>query len=159
MLTTTQMTAAPKTSDSVTGAASITCGITFAPRFTNEVRSRVTNSFFIITAYWTGSGLSSPKSLRTACERLLVGVASGDAGGRVDARGREEDQEDEHADREEHEHRRDEPPGDEAQHQPTPIRSFARGSSASRMPSPRTFSASTVSAIAMPGAIATAGRV
>jgi hypothetical protein len=66
MLTTTQITAAPSTSESVTGAASMTCGTTLAPRFTNEVRSRVTNSFFIISAYWTGIGRSSPKSLRTA---------------------------------------------------------------------------------------------
>ncbi len=65
MLITTQITAAPKTSESVTGAACVTCGMTFAPRFTNDVRSRVMNSFFIISAYWTGSGLSSPKSWRT----------------------------------------------------------------------------------------------
>ena len=66
MLTTTQIRAAPRTSESVTGAASTICGITFAPRFTNEVRSRVTNSFFIISPYCTGKGLSSPKSFRTA---------------------------------------------------------------------------------------------
>ena len=66
MLTTTQITAAPKTSESVTGAASTICGITSAPRLTNEVRSRVTNSFFIISPYCTGKGLSSPKSFRTA---------------------------------------------------------------------------------------------
>ena len=66
MLTTTQMRAAPNTSESVTGAASTICGITSAPRFTNEVRSRVTKSFFIISPYCTGKGLSSPKSFRTA---------------------------------------------------------------------------------------------
>ena len=27
----------------------------------------MTKSFFIISPYWTGSGLSNPKSLRTAC--------------------------------------------------------------------------------------------
>jgi hypothetical protein len=40
-----------------------------------------------------------------------------------------------------------------------PILTLARGSSASRTPSPSTFSASTVSTIMMPGAIATIGRV
>ena len=50
MLATTQITAAPKTSDSVTGAACVTCGITFAPRLTYDVRSRVMKSFFIISA-------------------------------------------------------------------------------------------------------------
>ena len=38
-------------------------------------------------------------------------------------------------------------------------RSLARGSRASRMPSPSTFRASTVSTIMIPGAIATHGRV
>ena len=38
-------------------------------------------------------------------------------------------------------------------------RSFARGSSASRTPSPSTFSDRTVSTIMIPGAIATHGRV
>src|SRR3954447_2522840 len=62
----TQITVAPKTSDRVTGAAWVTWGITFAPRFTYEVRSRVMKSFFIISAYRTGSGRSRPKSCRTA---------------------------------------------------------------------------------------------
>ena len=62
----TQITAAPSTRREVTGAACTTCGITFAPRLTNDVRSRVMKSFFIISAYWTGIGRSSPKSLRTA---------------------------------------------------------------------------------------------
>ena len=39
------------------------------------------------------------------------------------------------------------------------LRSFARGSSASRSPSPKTFRVSTTSTIAMPGLIATHGRV
>ena len=71
----------------------VTCGITFAPRLTNDVRSRVMKSFFIISAYWTGIGRSSPKSLRTARSVGLVGVPAGDARRRVDARRREEDQE------------------------------------------------------------------
>ena len=40
-----------------------------------------------------------------------------------------------------------------------PILSRARGSSASRTPSPSTFRQSTVATIARPGAIATQGRV
>ena len=66
MLVRTQMREAPSTSDSVTGAASSTCGITFAPRLMYDVRSRVMKSFFINSAYCTGMGLSSPKSWRTA---------------------------------------------------------------------------------------------
>src|SRR5581483_4549046 len=93
-------------------------------------------------------------------ERALVGVPARDARGGVDAGCREEDQEREHADREQHEHHRDEAAGDEAKHGYVSVdRSFARGSSASRTPSPSTFSARTVSAIAIPGARATAGRV
>ena len=42
-------TAAPITSDSVTGAACRICGTTFCPTFTYDVRSRVTNSCFIIS--------------------------------------------------------------------------------------------------------------
>ena len=61
MLNTTQITAAPSTSESVTGAAWVTCGITFAPRLTNDVRSRVMKSFFIISAYCTGIGLVEPE--------------------------------------------------------------------------------------------------
>ena len=49
-------------------------------------------------------------------------------------------------------------PDDEGEHQPS-TRSLARGSRASLTPSPSTFSASTVSTIMMPGAIATHGRV
>ena len=75
------------------GRGLVTCGITFAPRFTYDVRSRVMKSFFIISAYCTGSGRSSPKSCRTALQRLLVGVAAGDARGRVDPGRREEDEE------------------------------------------------------------------
>ncbi len=41
----------------------------------------------------------------------------------------------------------------------SPTRSLARGSSASRTPSPNTFRASTVTTIMIPGAIATQGRV
>ena len=54
------------TSESVTGAAAVTCGITRAPRFTYEVRSRLKKSFFIMIPYFTGSGRSRPKSCLTA---------------------------------------------------------------------------------------------
>ena len=91
-----------------------TCGTTFAPRFTNDVRSREMKSFFIISPYWTGMRLVEAEVLAHRRERLLVRVAPGDAGRRVDAGSREEDQEDEDADREHDEHRRDEPAGDEA---------------------------------------------
>ena len=63
---TTQMSAAPMTSEKVAGAARAICGMTSEPRLTNDSRSRLTNSFSIIFTYWTGSGRSKPKSLRTA---------------------------------------------------------------------------------------------
>ena len=69
MPTTIQMTAAPITSDSVTGTAWVICGMTFTPRFTKEVRSRCTNRCSIIRPYRTGSGRSRPNSCRT-CSRV-----------------------------------------------------------------------------------------
>ena len=50
---TTHNTAAPMTSDSVTGIVSITAGTTFQPRLTKEVRSPVMKIFFIMTKYCT----------------------------------------------------------------------------------------------------------
>ena len=41
----------PITRDSVTGTTSMTAGITFQPRLTNDVRSRVMNSLVIIFTY------------------------------------------------------------------------------------------------------------
>src|SRR5262249_45648415 len=67
-----------------------------------------------------------------------------------------EHQEDGDRDREEHRHQADQPPEDDAQHQPL-ILSRACGSSASRSASPSTFSATTVSRIAIPGATVSAG--
>ena len=155
----THSTAAPSTSDSVTGAARSTWGTTFWPRLTKEVRSRVTNSRFIITAYWTGSGRSSPKSLRTAASvsgaalRPAMRAAGSEPGVAKKIRNtstlmpnitnsiwpkRERTA---------------------ASMRGQRIRILARGSSASRTPSPRMLSASTVSTIAMPGASATQGRV
>ena len=49
------------------------------------------------------------------------------------------------------------PADDEGDHAASPTRSLARGSSASRTPSPRTLRQSTVSTMAMPGASATHG--
>ena len=159
MLITTQITAAPKTSESVTGAACVICGITFAPRFTYDVRSRVMKSFFIISAYWTGSGWSSPKSCRTCLQRLLVGVASGDARRGVDARRREEDEERQHADREEHEHHRDEPADDEAQHQSPPRELGARIERVAHAVAEHVQREHGDARSRCPGAIATTGRV
>src|SRR5205807_9842343 len=69
-----------------------------------------------------------------------------------------EDEEDDERDGEHHEDRADRPSDQERGHQCS-IFTFARGSSASRRPSPNTFSASTVSTIARPGMIANHGRV
>src|SRR5262249_30259323 len=58
---TTQISAAPITSESVTGVALVISGITFV-WLPYEIRSRVMNIRFIISAYRTGSGRSSPNS-------------------------------------------------------------------------------------------------
>ena len=58
--TTTQMIAAPNTSESVTGVAATISGMTRSPWFEYDVRSRVMNSFFIRIRYCTGSGRSRP---------------------------------------------------------------------------------------------------
>ena len=71
----------------------------------------------------------------------------------------EEDQEHEDADAEHDEQHLAEAADDGAEHQRQPSRILARGSSASRTPSPRMLSASTVITMAMPGASATIGRV
>ncbi len=80
------------------------CGSTWLPRLTYDTRSRVMKRCFIISAYRTGSGRSSPNWWLIWRDGGRRGVAPGDPGCRVDARGREEDEEDEHADREHHEH-------------------------------------------------------
>ena len=95
-------------------------------------------------------------------ERLRIGIASGDARRRVDAGYGEEDREHDHAQREHNDKRRQQSADDERDHSPPACRpnlSRARGSSASRMPSPSTFTQSTVATIASPGAMATQGRV
>ena len=55
MPTTTQRTAAPRTSESVTGVARAICGTTSTPRLENDWRSRETTSASIIFRYCTGS--------------------------------------------------------------------------------------------------------
>ena len=101
---TTQMTAAPRTRLNVTGAASSDLGDHLGTGLANDVRSREMKSLFIISAYCTGSGLSSPKSRAT--RRSVTGRrSSGDSRSRIGAGRREEDQEDEDADREHHEER------------------------------------------------------
>src|SRR3712207_9110760 len=57
-----------------------------------------------------------------------------------------EDREDEHRHREEHEQHAQQAADDEGGHRYCSTRTLARGSSASRTPSPKTFSDSTVSA-------------
>src|SRR5262249_55547849 len=92
-------------------------------------------------------------------QSLRRGVAPGDARRRVGARRREEDQEHEDADAEHHKQHLAQPFDDRAEHQVFRMRSFERGSRASRTPSPKMLSASTVMTMAMPGASATIGRV
>ena len=156
----TQITAAPNTSDSVAGVACTISGTIFWPWFEYDTRSRVMRIFFIISRYCTGSGRSRPNwcrisftaaadGLRPAIWRTgsipgvwkkimnttaeITNITSTICSRRL------------------------------MMNVPTagyaPTRSFARGSSASRTPSPNTFSESTVITIMMPGAIATHGRV
>ena len=65
MPSTSQMTAAPRTREKVTGAAWVICGITFVPRLTKDSRSRSMKRCRIISAYCTGSGRSRPNECRT----------------------------------------------------------------------------------------------
>ncbi len=60
--TSIQITAAPMTSERVTGAACMIWGMTLSPRLTNEVRSRLMNRCCIIRPYRIGMGRSSPNS-------------------------------------------------------------------------------------------------
>lgn len=134
------------------------CGITSVPRFTNEVRSWLTNRCFIIIRYCTGSGRSKPNDSRTcasvAGSAFLPAMrAAGSTPGvakkirktstlianRTSTAGTE-------------------PPQDVSGHQ-APPRSRAFGSSASRTPSPNTLSATAVSATDSPAAIVIIGRV
>src|SRR5207245_3443296 len=89
---------------------------------------------------------------------LLRRGAAGDPLSGVPAGDDHEDQEDDEADGDQHEHHPDDAPDEEGEHQCS-ILTFARGSSASRRPSPKMFSASTVRTIAMPGTIASHGAV
>src|SRR4249919_3743366 len=57
---TTQITAAPKTSESVAGIAATISGTTDWPWFEYETRSRLMKSFFIMIRYRIGTGRSSP---------------------------------------------------------------------------------------------------
>ena len=66
MLKTIQMTAAPITRESVTGVAALIAGTTSSAWLPYETRSREMNNRFIISAYCTGSGRSSPSWCRTA---------------------------------------------------------------------------------------------
>src|SRR5262249_28112523 len=90
---------------------------------------------------------------------VLVGRgAAGHTHRRVAARDDDEDQEDQEAHGDQHDDHADEASDDERGHQCS-IRTFARGSSASRKPSPKMFSESTVSTIAAPGATVSHGAV
>ena len=86
-----------------------------------------------------------------------IGVPARHHDRRVDARGREEDQEDEHADREHHE-QRSRPSSRRTRKVTTAASSSASSAGRARRERRRrsTFSASTVSTIVIPGAIATA---
>ncbi len=105
-----------------------------------------------------GQRLVQPESVPHGGERGGGGAAAGDAGGGVGTWRGEENEKHQNADGEKYEnHFRQAAQQDQKNHFCTRI--FARGSKASRTPSPKKFSATTVSMIARPGAMATAGRV
>ena len=116
-------------------------------------------SFFIVVPYWTTMFSSKPHSSRIASICVSVGCLPAIRTRRVAVREHVEDQEGEDRDREQHEDHRDEAADDEASHSASQcsILTFARGSSASRTPSPKTLSESTVSTSIAPGTIASIG--
>ena len=131
--------------------------MTFCPRLTKEVRSRLIQSRFIIRPYWTGSERSKPNSCRIwatvsgAALRPAIRAAGSDPGVAKKIRNTSTEM-----------------PNITnsictsrcriVAITPAPQPSLNLGSSASRMASPNTFSASTVSTMAIPGASATTGR-
>ena len=74
MPSTAQMIAAPMMSEKVTGAAAVIAGTTLSAWLPYETRSREMNRRFIISAYRTGSGRSSPNSCLTAATVSGVGL-------------------------------------------------------------------------------------
>src|SRR5437588_96520 len=98
-----------------------------------------------------------PQLVADVLDVLLRRRAAGDAEGGIATRDLHEDQVGDETDRDQYEHRADQPPEDEGDQRS--ILTFARGSSASRRPSLKTFSDNTVSTIAMPGMIASHGAV
>ena len=103
--------------------------------------------------------LVETEALAHGLENFRRGVAARYARRGVRPRRGKEDQEHKHADAEHHKDHLTEALKQGKEHQLRPILIFERGSSASRKPSPRTFNASTVMTMAMPGARATTGRV
>src|SRR5436190_5573792 len=89
---------------------------------------------------------------------LVVGGPARDAHRRISAGNDDEDQEDEEADDQQHEHHSEQASDREREHQCS-ILTFARGSSASRRPSPKMFSERTVRTIARPGTTVSHGAV
>src|SRR3954449_10481367 len=90
---TTQMIAAPITSENVTGAAAAIAGTTFSAWLPYETRSRESTIRFIISAYCAGLERSRPNSWRTAAMVAGVGLRPARGGGGAGAGGGEEKRE------------------------------------------------------------------
>src|SRR5215469_16653464 len=71
---TTQSTAAPKTSDNVAGAAAAISGTTFTPWLEYDSRSRVMKIFFIMMPYSIGNGRLSPSCARISARVCAFGL-------------------------------------------------------------------------------------
>jgi len=99
MLAINQIAAAPNTSDSVTGAASVTVESPSLRGLTYDVRSREMEELSSSSGRIARQRLVEPKSFRNCAQGRLIGISSGDARRRVDAGRGEEDQEREDADR------------------------------------------------------------
>ena len=151
-------TAAPMHSDSVAGRPFQICSVTFC-ELAYDVSSPV-KIFLIIVRYCTGSGWSRPRSAVTRAISAGLAFLPAIRAAGIGVRDHVEDQEDDHRDREEHRDHSEYASGDESGNMAQcSSRILARGSSASRRPSPNTLSDNTVSTISKPGTIVRCGAV
>ena len=114
---------------------------------------------FIIVRYCTTKRLVEPEIGADPGDQRRVGVLPGDSRGRVGIGDDVEDQEHDHRDREQHRGHAEQAPGDESGHCQCSSLIFARGSKASRRPSPNTLSDNTVATIIKPGTTVRCGAV
>src|SRR5262249_42653611 len=118
---TTQSTAAPKTSDNVAGAAAAISGATLTPWVEDHSRSPVMKIFFLIMPDSIRDRPVEPELRADARQGLRVRAAAGERTGRVDARRLEEDDEHDDRDHEHDQHGPQQAPDDKGQHERGPL--------------------------------------